>query len=558
MYKSIKITDPEILEFLSEHKENKEIQAACVRVLKDFIITTKELLKQHVTNEDNKKREESMLSMLRSLEQRQQEYSKQLEQNLKESLKVTLTEMLQTTTKMLAMMVDSFSNRFNVDTILATMTESLKMWLESQMTSCTSKIQLSVSSFQNQVREELYRLTYPLSSTQDKILEEVRNLPSKIDVNMNIDVEIQRLSSTLLSCHDRMHEVRSSMKDIEGVMKVAMTKVSESKDLTLSQQKAVTQAISNVPLMTKGVLCEMLKSLEDKNTTIMMALTDTKAEMKRLQESMRENLETMGQLKTHTQTLTYKVDEVDKRIMTKYVKEENSNQIKGADGESRLINELSEKLLARDGYKITHVSGMAHSCDILIQKMNHPDIRIEVKAHQDKVRYKEVEKFKSDLHMLNNHGIFVSLHNGIVGVSDFEIEQQPTGKFAVYLAHNNYDMDVVVSMILLLYRLDVITRTQESDKITIESDTIIQIKNMIKEYMSKLQVVKTHLKESMTIIGNIQMDAIEKMLLNDKPKEQRDEIGVGYICQWCEKEYESGSALGGHKRFCKNRPQVRR
>lgn len=560
-YTRVIINNPEIVEFLSENQEQKEIQVACERVLLEFIKTTKELMKQHASSEDNKKREKSLLSMIQSIEQRQREYSRQLEYNLKSSLTNTITEslssVLQTTNSMLSMTFENFANRFNADTIAANITDTMKDWLDNYMSTNTSSIQFTLSTIQHQLREDLQRLAAPLANAQDRMIDELRQLPSKIDSNINLDADIHRLTTTLSTCHDQMHHIRSGIKDIESVVKIAMTKMVENKDMSVSQQKAITHAISNVPLMTKGLLCELIRSLEDKNTTICVTLSEAKDQLKTLQENIKDNVEAMSQLNAHTQSLSHKVDEVDKRMLARHVKQDNSNQMKGAGGEGKLIDMLSDKLLVRDGYKIHHVSGAAHSCDILIQKMNHPDVRIEVKAHADKVRYKEVEKFKNDLHMLDNHGIFVSLHSGIVGVSDFEIEQQPKGKFAVYLSKNNFDIDVIVSMVLLLYRLDVLSKKEEDNGkgVRVSHETLTYIKEQMKEHMVKLQVVKSHLKESITILGNIQLDTIEKLLLApQKATESTKPTQNLWTCKWCTKSYAKYTSLRSHEGICPNMP----
>jgi len=554
-YKHIKINNPKIVEILTEYKGFKELHRSCERVLLEFLTTAADLMRRHADIEDTKRRETSLMHMIKSIEDRQQEYSKQLEHNLKTSLTSTVTEslstILQSHNNMLALTIESFGNRFNANNISSTITETLRTWLDNQLSLHTTNIQL----MQHKLKDDFQRLTTPLSSAQDEVLNELRQLPAKIEYKMNLDVDIQRLTTTVCTFQDQMHQIRSEMKDIESVVKVAMAKVSESKDLNISQHKTVNQAISSIPLLTKGVLSDMIRSLEDKNARISIALSEiseiSKDKMKNLEESIKNSTDSMTKLTAHTQNISYKVDEVDKRLLTRHVKEDNSNQIKGASGEGKVIDMLSDRLLARDGYRIQQVSGISHSCDILVQKMNHPDIRVEVKAHNDKVRYKEVEKFKNDLQILNNHGIFVSLHNGIVGVSDFEIEHQSTGKFAIYLANNNYDMDIIVSMILLLYRLDVITHQDEENQegIRVSHDTLKQIKETMKDHMAKIHAVKSHLKESMTILGNIQLDFVEKLLLNEKEQTRKK-----WGCKWCSKSYDKVTSLRSHENLCPNRP----
>jgi len=120
----------------------------------------------------------------------------------------------------------------------------------------------------------------------------------------------------------------------------------------------------------------------------------------------------------------------------------SSNSFNGSIAEDTLYNLLSEKLMLRDGFSVTKVNGKSHSCDILVQREDFPDISIESKAHGqntgEKVRTKEIEKFERDLHELDNHGIFVSIYNEIVGKGSLEIKQLPNAKFAITGAQLNW------------------------------------------------------------------------------------------------------------------------
>jgi hypothetical protein len=97
---------------------------------------------------------------------------------------------------------------------------------------------------------------------------------------------------------------------------------------------------------------------------------------------------------------------------------------------------------------VSKVNGKSHSCDILVQRDDFPDISIESKAHGqntgEKVRTREIEKFERDLLELDNHGIFVSIYSEIVGKGSLEIKQLPNAKFAIYLSKNMFDVDTIL------------------------------------------------------------------------------------------------------------------
>ena len=87
-------------------------------------------------------------------------------------------------------------------------------------------------------------------------------------------------------------------------------------------------------------------------------------------------------------------------------------------GEARLQELLSEQLTVREGYTVDVVAGQAHSCDLVVRRSGHPDVRIESKVYTDKVGAKEVQKFRRDLMGLDAHGVFVSVQSGIVGMGE--------------------------------------------------------------------------------------------------------------------------------------------
>jgi hypothetical protein len=235
---------------------------------------------------------------------------------------------------------------------------------------------------------------------------------------------------------------------------------------------------------------------------------------------------------------------------------------KGQIGEDTLIENLSQVLMFRDGFSIEKVSGISCSCDILVKKQGMPDIRIESKAHEHKVRQKEVEKFVRDLMNVNNHGIFVSLHSGIVGVNNFEIQHLSNGKFAIYLANNDYDTDTITDMIRLLYKLDELTSTttpeDEEGIIKVPVRVMTRVKQYMSDYSKKIYNAKGHLKESLAILSEVQMDLLEKTLLCNMDADACANAGAKdsdchysqrptQTCEYCNKSFKTDKGLRNHK-----------
>jgi Fe-S cluster assembly iron-binding protein IscA len=247
-------------------------------------------------------------------------------------------------------------------------------------------------------------------------------------------------------------------------------------------------------------------------------------------------------------TIKHSQDQMSNKLET-IVTARNTTRYKGEEGEQGLIQILETKLRVREGYTITEVKSIPHSCDILVKRDGYPDIRIESKAHNDNVRVAEVKKFESDLLTLNNHGIFVSLYSGICGKNALEIELLPNNKFAIYLSNNNYDGDIITEIIRLIYTLDRFTTGPESENITISTDAMMRIKAYLTDFNRKIDELRTSLKNSIRILNEITLDLIEKTLTGHIIIEE-PQTSVNFTCDTCSQTCTSKAGLTLHKKKC--------
>ena len=154
----------------------------------------------------------------------------------------------------------------------------------------------------------------------------------------------------------------------------------------------------------------------------------------------------------------------------------------GKDAELRLYEQMSEA--KPPGWDIKHVSDIFYSCDILVKVEGKPDVRIECKAWNSNISYKEVKKFYEDLAFTNDHGILVSLYSG---VETFEynhaLHEEPNGRFAVILSENQFDVDVIFSYVNLIHLLDAAFEKRNSpEKVRIERTMRLLIQEVFDEY----------------------------------------------------------------------------
>lgn len=212
---------------------------------------------------------------------------------------------------------------------------------------------------------------------------------------------------------------------------------------------------------------------------------------------------------------------------------------KGQDGERDIFDLLSDKLPSRNGYVIESVRGVVNNCDIVVKCDGYENIHIDVKNYEagGKIRTSVVEKFRNDLIGLNTSGIMISLWSGIVSKSDIEIEQLPTGKFAIYLSNTGNNVDVLVEFVYLLHKLE---KMLSSDGVLISSDTLENIRNIVIENVKKMGEIRTHLTKSISILNDMNISAINQLIMSvsqSKEPEIVPDIQTDIMCPKCKKTF---------------------
>ena len=167
---------------------------------------------------------------------------------------------------------------------------------------------------------------------------------------------------------------------------------------------------------------------------------------------------------------------------------------------------------------------------------------------------------------LDNHGIFVSLYSNIVGKGELELEQLSNGKFAIYLSNNAYNMDLIVDMIQLLYKIDKITDMHNAEGgVILTTETMIRIQRIIKENNNKILSLKSHLRQCVQIVNDIELDIVTDIITgqclrgerketkenesNKKETNEKEEL-MKFKCSSCGKMLKSNTALISHMKHC--------
>lgn len=226
----------------------------------------------------------------------------------------------------------------------------------------------------------------------------------------------------------------------------------------------------------------------------------------------------------------------------------NTNRYKGESAENDLRDVLEQTFQLRDNYEIVETKTIPNSCDFIIKHIGYCDIRIECKNYTYDVGTAEVKKFESDIICLNNHGIFISIGTKICGKGLIEINLLPNNRLAVYLSNNNYDREIIKDMVNLIYKIDMYN-SESGFKITLES--VVQIKNYLNDYTSKVKHIKMHLKSSLELLGNLDFNYIERLINGGQINKIENDSNIK--CEYCNKTFKKQNGLTSHLKICKKK-----
>lgn len=461
--------------------------------------------------------------------------------------------------------VDFLSTHKDNDSLLKACENVLELFCRS---TCDFMDQHSKSS---NAREELSGVVSYLQGFERRHSDYCMSVDARLNgIDVNVSNNVSNVSKEVIDIISR--EVSKMLLSTDSILSSAMSKldvdniclsvtaslqswleqfVQNNKDLSESVTHRLLDEVRNIPLLTKGVISDSLRQLEQQSHGVSISLNHAQQQLSNVHSDVRESISSLTCLKSN---FSDKMDIIDKQLLSK-----SSIRSRGEVGENRLFDLLSERLMSREGYIVDIVSGKARNCDLVVKRDNYPTIRIESKAHGlhsgEKVRYGEVEKFQRDLLELNNHGIFVSLYSSIVGIGNLEIQQLPNGKFAVYLSNNNFDCDMILDMIHLLYKLDSITnQSDENDNLILSVESMMRVKDYIKDFNQRIQTVKAHMRESISVLNSVQLELIETLLLQNKDEDSSNvSDDASLVCHWCDKSFKSKQGLVGHEKRCKQR-----
>lgn len=333
----------------------------------------------------------------------------------------------------------------------------------------------------------------------------------------------EKLAKNLQEIKATWNDNNQSMKDkftdrfnkivIDGVSDSARIKhVSDTVQRFIEANKTtdLSQQISQVPLLVKQTIDDTLRGLDVQSKLMSASVLNLQSQVLKLDGDNFLHQSGIVSLQKGSDIVVGIVNKLSTQLSAA-----RSTTVIGQEGELTMFNLLEEVLTQREGFVVTRSNGIAHNCDILIKKKGENNISLEVKAHgsstAEKVRTQGVERFQSDILRLNTSGIFVSLYSQIVGKPNIQIEALANGRFAVYLAKNHNDVNIVKEMILFIYAMEAITRKQGLDgtnNTCISPENLSKIQLHIRDECLKLENLKKHAKQLTTMLNGLSNNMI--------------------------------------------------
>ncbi len=285
------------------------------------------------------------------------------------------------------------------------------------------------------------------------------------------------------------------------------------------------QLTMGLPACVSDALGTSFRELQRQGTVLQTRLDDALSQLKGVEAHVRDSSGKLSLLEKGGDSVLGKVDGIMTQLTTMQVRQTSHLRAKGVGGESRLHELLCERLRVRDGFVVEVVAGQAHGCDIVVRRAGgFTDVRIECKVYTDKVGVKELDKFRRDLLGLNTHGVFVSIQSGIVGMAELEFEQLPTGRFAVYLSNNHFNVDIVADWISVMHKIERMACPAEdshetgSTVVRVPEEVMREVHRHLLDFSSKVGLLKVNLRECMALLNQLTLDHVERLLRGCEPK----------------------------------------
>lgn len=565
---SIRSTTASTVEFFQNHSEDHDLSLIAGQIL-DTVV---QCLGNCMTAQAGRRDTSAVLEYLRGMEQRQKLVTHECASDAVEKINGRLNTVQASVDSMSGLVagqmmtlittvdntVRASVQKLDVGNIAAQVSSCVRDWLQAEVDGLKEG-QLStadvVKGLEGRVRDIVcHSVSEPQLARHEHLLGMLHGLPAQVSI-LCVKAADDKENSASDRVADKVAEMRVRLDEavvyqarevleariavnlvtekVQHMIDDAARMWADSKERSLEQKSASASNLGQVPGLLKVVLAETFKEFEAQSYAVKALICGTQQHLVKIEKDLCESLGALQVVRKGNDDVSARVEALAQQLTVSKVKAANNNSEKGKLGELKLFDFLSEKLTVRDGYSVEAVHGTAHACDILVQRLGYPDVRVESKFHGNEtgsaVRTKECTKFEGDLLATGNHGVFVSHCSKITGRGRIELVILSGCRIAVYLSEVFDDLELVTDMVLLVYKIDTLLQAANGGgaglgNINITTETMNKIQLQLTDFAIKVQATKGHLKEAISLLDDLAFDRISSLLLG---KEQQPKSGLG-------------------------------
>ena len=237
-----------------------------------------------------------------------------------------------------------------------------------------------------------------------------------------------------------------------------------------------------------------------------------------------------------------------KQTINDHILSSKTSSRKGDISEHKLLPILNQIFPTED---IVHNGSgkQSHCCDYSIIRSSNKNILIENKDYICNIGPDNIKKFLDDIERNNSHGIFISQQSGISGKENYKIDIHKDNVL-VYLHNVNYDSSKIRAAVEIIDRLSERLNEIDLDENSISKDDLdtinIEFNNFIENKENIIRMVNDFQKRVVTSIKQLNLTCLEKYLTNKYAHMK----SFDFICEFCNKGWDSRRALAAHKKAC--------
>lgn len=259
----------------------------------------------------------------------------------------------------------------------------------------------------------------------------------------------------------------------------------------------------------------------------------------------RKNMNTMNDMQKvicstlDSHVINHKINTMDTVLTSLHNNFTNgSSSRKGELTENVLFNNL---IKAFPSSEVINTSNIPNSGDIVIKKLDKPDILIDSKNFKANVPKIDLEKFYRDCASNNCSGILCNAFSGIANRDNLQMDIV-NGNIYIFLTNHEFNNSLFEAAVNIIYYAYEKFKDKKSDDISIDKEFYARLKL---EFNFNLQTFKTHIdniKQNVNALEKVSFNMLESFLKRSNFTIEAKPI----ICHICGSGFSSDKTLKKH------------